>query len=107
MASKKASTDVPVERLVKSLSSSERTEEFEFEGRKITGVVFVGEWRSYNIYKDSKLIICGICGNMCPEENYLNNDCPTCLMGIDYECGGKMDEIDEDLKEIREWMDSY
>jgi uncharacterized CHY-type Zn-finger protein len=36
-------------------------------------------------YKHSELIVCGICGNMTPEECYMNNCCPHCLMGIDYE----------------------
>jgi len=35
-----------------------------------------------NVYKDSKLIICGICGNLTPEECYLADDCPHCFSGI-------------------------
>jgi len=44
-----------------------------------------GERVVANIYRKSKLITCGICGNPTPEELYLSNDCPHCQMGIDYE----------------------
>ena len=39
--------------------------------------------------KGEKTIICGICGNYTPEKNYLENDCPHCLSGIDYEVGSE------------------
>ena len=42
-----------------------------------------GEKRiQHSDFKDSKFIICGICGNMTPEESYLANECPHCFGGI-------------------------
>jgi uncharacterized CHY-type Zn-finger protein len=50
--------------------------------RKIILFSTLGERVVANIYRNSKLIVCGICGNITPEECYLNNDCPHCLSGI-------------------------
>lgn len=44
-----------------------------------------GERRVAYAYRDSELIVCGICGNMTPEKLYMNDDCPHCNLGISYE----------------------
>lgn len=68
--------------------------------RRINLVSFLGERVVANCYKNSKLIICGLCGNLTPEENYLNNDCPHCFMGIDYESESEgSDELTNRLEE--------
>lgn len=51
-----------------------------------------GERRAYNVYRGKELINCGICGNMTPKRNYLNNDCPTCNLGIAFEADDERSE---------------
>lgn len=53
-------------------------------------------------YRDSKLIVCGICGNMTPEECYLSNNCPHCLMGIDYEVDSEGSE-----ERVKQWEKEF
>ena len=71
--------------------------------RPIDLVSLFGERVVANCYKNSKLIICGICGNLTPEENYLNNDCPHCFMGIDYE--SESEGSDKRASELEESFD--